>query len=426
MEQQFVIKHDKCRVCKGELKRIMSLGTQYIADCVEKPEQPRHPPVPLILCRCVECTLVQLRDTAPRDWLYREHYWYKSGINESMVEALKDVVKSARSHVDLQLPDTVIDIGANDGTLLDLYMGSRTREGASQVWQALPTRIAFEPAFNLHDELKGRCEIMVPDYFPPKTGYDGPQAKIITSIAMFYDLEDPNAFTAEVKRILHPEGVWVIQLGDLASLIETNGFDVIGHEHLEYYSLGSLTNLLSRHDMIPFHCTRNEVNGGSIRVFVRHMADSTHPIQGTVRTQFEREEDLKLGEMDTWKKLAETVETIRNDVRGIILNEVQNGRPVDVYGASTKGSCLLQYFDLDHTVIRRAIERSPAKWGKFTAGTWIPIVSEEQGRRGAATLWLVPIWHFKDGIMEREAEYLKRGQMLFPLPQVQVVGPNNE
>ena len=421
VEQQLMKKRDTCRVCDGHLKQILSLGNQYISDFVDEPEQPKYPAAPLILCQCVSCSLVQLRDTVPRDWLYQEQYWYKSGINESMVAALADVVNSLFDHVSsIGETDTVIDIGANDGTLLGLY---------GPCWEVskehLPHRIAFEPAFTLHEELAQHCEIMVPDYFPPKTGYDGPKAKIITSIAMFYDLEDPNAFVAEIKRILHPEGVWVIQLGDLASMIESNGFDTICHEHLEYYSLETLTCLLSRHRLLPFHCETNAVNGGSIRVFVKHQADFTRELDDTIEEQLLREAGLKLDTQVPWENLGKLTQGIRSDVRDIILNELQHGRPVDVYGASTKGNTLLQYFELDHTMIRRAIERSPAKWGKFTTGTWIPIVSEEQGRRGATALWLVPIWHFKDGIVAREAEYLKRGQMLFPLPQVQVVGPDN-
>lgn len=412
---QPIRKHNKCRVCATPLDRLLNLGTHFISDFITEPNEPRHPAVPLILTQCPTCKLVQLRDTVPRDWMYKENYWYKSGVNESMVEALKDVVISACCYVDLTENDTVLDIGANDGTLLSLYAALDKK----------PQRIGVEPATNLHTELSQHCEMMVPDYWPPHVRYDGQKAKIITTIAMFYDLDDPNAFVAEIKRVLHHEGIWVIQLGDLGSMIRQNAFDAICHEHLEYYSLESLSYLLQKHDLVPIMCAENAVNGGSLRVYVTHRERGLDS-HSSIAQQRLAESDQKLNASATWHQFSSTVLDIRDSVRQYVMSEVKKGHPVDVYGASTKGNTLLQYFGLDSTLIRRAIERSPDKWGKFTVGTNIPIVPEEQGRRAAAKLWIVPIWHFRESVVAREQEFLHAGgQMLFPLPWPSLVGPDN-
>jgi len=412
MDSQAVVRQRyNCRVCGEKLEHALNLGTLYISDFVDAPETSKHPLVPLILTRCPRCTLVQLRDTVPRDWLYSEQYWYQSGINETMVLALRDVVRSAIKFVNSE-GMTVIDIGANDGTLLDQYpkeLGARKH-----------VRIGVDPAANLHGKLATHCDLMIPDYWPPRGGYDGPKAHIITAIAMFYDLDDPVEFVKEIKRALHPGGVFIIQLGDLASMLRQTAFDAICHEHLEYYSLTSISYLLESCGLNVFDVTWNATNGGSIRVFAKH-ANLAFPIHQRVQAMLAIEKATGVNTLRELLGFGVVVERNRTQV----LEELApfDNQTVDVYGASTKGNTLLQYYDIPG--IRRAIERSPEKWGKYTVGTWLPIVSEEEGREEPAAVWLVPIWHFQNAIIRREMQFLNKGRMLFPLPTVKMIGPSN-
>lgn len=403
-----IVTRNTCRICEdSRLAEVMDLGVPEISDFPKRVEA-RFPKVPLVLVRCEGCGLVQLGHTASRDWLYRE-YFYKSGVNETMVRALSDVVEKAMGIVELCPGDTVIDIGANDGTLLNNYpVGVQ--------------RVGIDPAVNLHRELRQCCEMIIPDYFPPATKYSGPPAKIVTSIAMFYDLEDPKSFVAEVTRILHPEGVWVVQLTDLWETISLNAFDNIVAEHLEYYSFSVLNSLFSLYGLVILDIERNNVNGGSVRYYVVKQGSNILAPVGSFNRMLEEVQRDRLVGLEALKLFVQKVESIRIRVNSYIEAAVYGGKIVDVLGASTKGNTLLQYFGLNSTCIRRAVDRNREKAGRYCAGSWIPIVDEVEGHKNPADIFCCLPWGFKDQLIEREKRYLAAGgKLLFPLPIPEVV-----
>ncbi len=415
-----------CRVCPHDvrLEEVFSLGDICSSNFLD-PAALDPPAAPLTLAVCPSCSLVQLTDTVPFDDLFR-HYWYQSGINEAMVAELRDVVLSATSRVSVGPSDHVVDLGANDGTLLDAYKFFLVSRH--------PIRMAYEPARNLFKDLQEYCETAYNDPFPPSDHhtswrYLAGGAKIITAIAMAYDLEDPNAFVAGIKRALSPEGVCIIQFQDLAGMLAANAFDNICHEHLEYYTLHSLQRLLAHNDLVVYDVDRRAINGGSLRCYIGHK----HPVPDwainqvagvqAVLTQLDVEESAGLIDpldvIHAFRKFDRRVEEIKRQTRAIVRAARAHDGRCDAYGASTKGNTLLQYFGLDHTLIDRLVERSPAKVGKVTAGTRIPIISEEEWRQDPAAVTLVPIWQFREGIIEREASYIKAGgTLVFPLPYV--------
>lgn len=391
----------------------MDLGAPFISDFPRR-VQPRHPPTPLVVVQCKNCGLVQLLHTAPREWMYSE-YFYKSGINESMVAALKDVVEKATTLVDVGIYDVVMDIGANDGTLLRLYK--------DMLGKLCPRRIGVDPALNLHKDLKEHCELIVPDYFPPETTYTGKKAKIVTSIAMFYDLEDPNAFVAEVAKVLDDNGVWVVQFTDLWDTIRLNAFDNFVHEHLAYYDFSTFASLVAFHGMHVVDCERNSVNGGSIRYYVvKEGAKGIQAFPGAFdRLRGEIQNDLKITP-EAFAKFKANVAKCAAKVRKVVEETVVAGGCVDVLGASTKGNTLLQYFGLDSNAIRRAVDRSETKNGRYCVGSWIPVVNEKEGHQEPAEVMLVLPWSFREGLIAREKDYLRAGgKLLFPLPTPQLV-----
>ncbi len=400
---------EKCRVCASQrLEPVLSLGDQYVSDFVAS--DGTGPTAPLELVRCPRCGLVQLRHTFSRGNLYR-HYWYKSGISPTMRRALRDLVSRTCEIAKPLTGDLILDIGCNDGTLLRSY----TIPGLY--------RTGFEPAENLAPEARKGTDWIFNDFFSAglfKKKFGARKAKIVTSVAMFYDLEDPNNFVSDVAAILAPDGVWVVQQNYLATMLEQNGFDNIGHEHLEYYSLKTMRELLKRHLLEVFEVETNDVNGGSLRTFISH--EGRYPIADSVTRQEKHEAELGLNEPATYQKFASNIENIRSRVHDFIAREVRKGKKVYVYGASNRGNTILQYCRLDSSLIRKAADANPEKWGRKTVGTLIPIVSKEEARRDNPDYFLILPHHFLEEITIEEKKFLESGGMfIVPLPEFRIV-----
>ena len=403
-----------CRSCgSSHLESVLDLGNPYVSNFADVPDSSRWPRVPLDLLLCRECGLAQLRHTTPGEWLY-SHYWYKSGISATMRAALADITRKAAQFAGLGSGDSVLDIGCNDGTLLRSYAADGVR------------RVGFEPAHNLACEAAAGTDRIVPEFFTARP-VAGEQFRVITSIAMFYDLEDPNQFVADVASLLMEDGAWIIEMHYLPLVLERNAFDAICHEHLEYYSLTSLEPLLARHGLAVADVETNEVNGGSFRVYVVHRdspAVSVAARRERVTAMRARENAAGLSQPAPYEEFRGRVKRVGAKLRAWLRNEREQGKEISVYGASTKGNTLLQVFGLDHTLIRSAAERNPEKWGKYTVGTWIPIVSEAEARAHADDFLVLP-WHFMEEIQARESEFLVRGgNLIAPLPNPRIVTAN--
>jgi NDP-4-keto-2,6-dideoxyhexose 3-C-methyltransferase len=411
-----------CRVCEGSLESVFSLGEQYVSNFLS-PQQPDGPKAPLELVLCSDCKLLQLRDTVAGETMY-QNYWYRSGTNQTMRNALADIANTAEKLMHLKEGESVLDIGCNDGTLL-----------ASYKTQGI-FRIGFDPAENLavfstkvaNKVING---IFESEAFLQNTELNSRRPNIVTSIAMFYDLEDPNRFVADIKKIMDPQGLWIVQMSYLPLMLKQRDFGNICHEHLEYYSLQSLEYLLKRHDFVLADVELNDVNGGSIRAYIRNReADETAFGDAAYRQQAaerldalcRQETALRLDEAKTYRDFGAWVERIKNDVSGFIHEQVSHGKTVFVYGASTKGNAMLQYFGLDHRLVKAASERNPDKWGKVTVGTRIPIVSEEEARAAKPDYFLVLPWHFIEEFQEREKDYLLGGgRFIVPCPHFSLI-----
>lgn len=399
-------RESSCRVCGGELESILDLGSIHVSTFL-RPEERPAPKVPHDLCACIDCGLVQLRHTVDPDQLYRQ-YWYKSGINESMVAELRDVVAAARILVPVDPDDYVIDIGANDGTLLAAY----GVEGEH------PIRVAYEPAKNLYQNLRPRCEALVSDYFPADSPFPlVHQAKIITSIACFYDLDDPKAFVEAIERVLHPDGVWIVQFQDWDQMRRQHAFDNICAEHLVYYTLRQFETLIDPYDLIVTDAEFRKVNGGSYRLYVRRKGHVVFPSVANMRAR-----EYACDNWDALHQFKWDCMVARDQIRAAIQAEIDVKNTVDLYGASTKANTLLQWCGLTKAQLRYAWERSSDKLGLRTVGTDIPIVAEAIGRSDPPDALLAGIWQFRDSILRREGDYLGEGRrIIFPLPQVDVV-----
>ena len=409
---------DCCRACGSKnLLPILSLGPHYVSNFVDSGILGEKIPLDLVLCDPKQggCSLLQLTCTAPAELMYHQ-YWYRSGMNKTMTAALADIAAKAQRLVSISEGDIALDIGCNDGTLLRAYTDKRL------------FLAGFEPASNLLQYSEKGTGRIINDFFNGpsyRAAFGERKAKIVTSIAMFYDLEDPNQFVIDVRECLDKDGVWVIQMSYLPLMLEQNAFDNICHEHLEYYSLKSLEYVLNRNGMAVFDVELNDVNGGSIRTYIRNSGGRPTIPEGAaqrIEKMRTKERGLKLDEKGPYEVFARRVEAIKSKVFDFIGNEVANGKKVFVYGASTKGNTLLQYFALDSKLIAAAAERNPEKWGKKTVGSLIPIISEEEARAKKPDYFLILPWHFLTEFTQREGPFLKAGgKFIVPLPEFKII-----
>ena len=410
-----------CRISGEPLIPLFTLGTLHLSDFIDPEMEPRMTPVELKLMLAPESGLVQLAHTADFDEMYRE-YWYRSGTNITMRTELKEIAERATKLIRPTLGDTWLDIGCNDGTLL------------SNVSTNI-IRIGFDPALNtfLEEESKKHADTVVVDYFTAEkyeeTGHT--KAKVITSIAMFYDLEDPHAFVRDIDTVLDDEGLWIIQMSYLPLMLKQLAFDNICHEHLEYYSLESLTYLLDQHNLKVVDCELNDINGGSIRIYIRKKnADpalfATSPYRDVADMRVEGiralEEKMELKSPQTYISFFERIQELKKQTMDFINTARGEGKTIWGYGASTKGNTLLQWYGLNNTHIAGIAERSEIKYGKKTAGTNILILSEDEARRAKPDYMLVLPWHFINEFKMREAEYLKAGgAFIVPCPKFEII-----
>ena len=253
--------------------------------------------------------------------------------------------------------------------------------------------------------------------------YGDEKAKIITSIAMFYDLEDPNQFVDDISKILHPDGIWILELSYLPLMLSQNAFDTIVHEHLEYYHLSALEFLLSKFNLKVVHIQLNDINGGSFRVIVQHKEKliDNKSLQHITELR-EKEKNLNLSTNQPFDDFITKINDEKDKLVAFIKNEVSAGKTVHCYGASSKGNTLLQFYNLDKKLIQFIADRNPDKWGRRTIGTDISIISEEESHSMNPDYFLILPWHFINEFTEREKSYLKNGgKLLVPLPEFKII-----
>lgn len=416
-----LIKRKTCRVCGSTaLTPIINLGEQYLQGSFVKSgkEMPPTRKISTSLVRCdpmrdeKACGLLQMEYTIPPEVLYSA-YWYRSGTNNTMCRHLQGIVEEAMEMTDRKESATVLDIGCNDGTLLEFYPASFTKFGVD------PSDVA--------QEIKAPINV-VQDIFPSEeliSRLDGRTFDIITSIAMYYDLEDPIAFTREIKQILSPEGIWVIEMSYMPTMLKMTSYDTICHEHIEYYSLAVIEYILKQAGMKVVNVSHNDINGGSLRCQATHISNFTYKrdeFQQNIKAMRLEEFDLELDTDKPYRHFQDRINVHKEELNSLLKKLKKEGKKIHIYGASTKGNTILQWCGIDHRIIDCAAERNPDKYGAMTLGTDIPIVSEEESRAMNPDYYLVLPWHFKEEFLERERETLERGiGFIFPLPTIEII-----
>jgi hypothetical protein len=404
---------DRCRISGSKnLINVLSLGEQNLTGVFPKSGTEQVSKGPLDLVWCPDSGLLQMKQSYSLDEMYGDNYGYRSGLNASMVRHLTNKIHMLERMVTIGPDDLVIDIGSNDATSLKAYTGKHRKVG-------------IDPTGKKFQEYYTEDITLIPDFFTAdgfKKLFPDDKAKIVTSIAMFYDLESPGKFVQDIESVLSVDGLWHFEQSYMPSMLRTNSYDTICHEHLEFYSFKVVKALLEANGMRVVDVQMNAINGGSFAVTACKANSGIRSNKPIIDWMLRQEDDMGLDTPKPYRDFEERVFKHRKNLLELIEALVADGKKIIGYGASTKGNVLLQFCGLTTAHIPYIAEVNEQKYGSFTPGTLIPIISEEEARKMKPDYFFVLPWHFKDSILEREKEYIKQGgKFIFPLPEIEIV-----
>jgi hypothetical protein len=403
----------KCRISKStNLINILSLGNQSLTGVFPKNKNEVVTEGPVDLVWCPDSGLLQMKQSYSLSEMYGDNYGYRSGLNSSMVKHLQLKIKTLEKLAKPSSDDLVIDIGSNDATSLKTYSGNFKKVGID------PTGNKFKKFYS--DNIN-----LIPDFFSAEVflkSFPNRKAKIITSIAMFYDLEDPIAFVRDIEMCMADDGIWHFEQSYMPAMLKTNSYDTICHEHLEFYSLKVVKQIVEQCGLRILEVQMNAINGGSFAVTVCKKNAFYKSNNVIIDWLLSREDNMKLGTIEPYNKFAERAFKHKDELVKLINSLVADGKKVFGYGASTKGNVLLQFCGFTESEIPYIVEVNEEKFGSFTPGTKIPIISETDAKILNPDYYLVLPWHFKENILSREQDFIANGgKFIFPLPDIEIL-----
>jgi NDP-4-keto-2,6-dideoxyhexose 3-C-methyltransferase len=412
----------KCRICGNEeLVPIISLGNQCLTSVFPRPDSdnPSISPLDLLFCSSKTkevCNLVQLKHNADIEEMYGSTYGYFSSISPTMVSHLSDIMDQVINSIELKDNDTVLDIGCNDGTFLNLYKKERCLN-----------RVGIDPSSEKFKEMFDDDIKVSYNFFSEKKVreiIDNNHCKVISSIAMFYDIDDPIDFAKGIKSLLTDDGIWVVEVAYLPLMMTNLAYDQIMHEHLTYLGLKQMKWIMDKVDMEIIDISLNNINGGSITIIAGNKSHNHKINSKEINLLIEKEKQLE--DKRTFERFARRIASHKNDLNEVL--EIINQTPKTImgYGASTKGNVVLNYCDIKPSQLIKICDQNPEKPGLLTPGSRIPIISKDEMRKVRPDYLLVLIWHFRKEVIEDEIEYINDGgTLIFNLPRIHFVNKSN-
>ena len=403
-------KISNCRLCKSSnLKSVLDLGDQHLTGVFPKSKIEEVSKGPLSLGWCSDCYLLQLLHSFDPSEMYGENYGYRSGLNSMMVDHLSTKIELLCKQFGVSKGDSVLDIGSNDATLLKSYKIEDLN------------RVGIDPTGAKFAHYYPRDIKLIEDFF--RASHMGIEKfKIITAISMFYDLEDPISFVQDIHSVLAQEGVWHFEQSYMPSMLRMNSYDTICHEHIEYYSLTPVKMILEKCGLRIIDVKMNAVNGGSFAITACHenaIFPSNEPL---IDWLLEQERSMGINSLTPFVDFKKKVFQHKHDLKDLLIKLKHAGKVVHGYGASTKGNVLLQFCNITKNELPFIAEINEEKYGSFTPGSEIEIISDKQSKEMNPDYYLVLPWHFKTGILKNEKEYLKKGgSLIFPFPEIEII-----
>ena len=406
------MKINNCRSCGSKkLKSAFDLGSQKLTGVFPKSKKESVPSGSLALVFCENCSLLQLLNSFNPDTMYGDNYGYMSSLNSSMISHLKKKAKKINNFVNLKADDVVIDIGSNDGTFLSFF-SSRVK------------LVGIDPTIKKLSKFYRKDILKIPNFFSAVELKKKitKKVKVVTSISMFYDLENPIKFAEDIYEVLDKDGIWHLEQSYMPMMLKNNSYDTICHEHLEYYSLESIKYIFDKVGFKIIDLEFNDINGGSFSITVCKKNSKFKEVPKIIDWLLYKEKLYKYNELASFKHFFENVKKHKKIFRDLLLNLKDMKKKVIGYGASTKGNVILQFCNINEKLLPCIAEVNEFKHGRFTPGSKIKIIPEKDALKMSPDYFLVLPWHFKNFILKKEKKFLsKEKKIIFPLPDIEII-----
>lgn len=401
-----------CRNCKKKLtNKVINLGNQCISSVFPEKITNKLKEYSLDLFKCNSCELVQFNKTPPLQDMYGLTYGYRTSLSPLMIKHIKKKYDFISKKKYLKKGSSILDIGSNDGTFLNFF----SKGSKFNLFGIDPSAKKFQKYYKKNINL-------VVDYFSKKNlNYINKKFDLITSFAMFYDIEDPNKFCSDINSLLNKNGIWMLELSYFPLLLKNLTYDQICHEHLCYYTLTSFNNIISKHNLKIIDFSFNEINGGSVEIICAKKNSIHLPSLKKINKYFTLEKQIN---SKSFKKFNDRIQNTK-EVLNFFLSKISKNNII-AYGASTKGNIVLNHCKIDNKKIKYICDANSYKYNKFTPGSNLKIISKENMRKKKPKYLLVLIWSFRKEVIKQEISFLKRGgKLIFHLPILHIVDKSN-
>jgi len=400
-----------CRSCKSKkLYYLFSLGDHYFTGIFPQNKNTTVPKGKLTLLMCKNCSLVQLSENFNLNKMYGNNYGYRTGLNLSMVNHIKEKVNYLKNKFEINNEDLVLDIGSNDGTLLKFFNKNNL--------------IGIDPTISKFSKYYPKKIKKVANFFSKKNLdkiLNKKKIKLITSIAMFYDLPDPISFAKDIYNILDDEGIWHLEQSYSGYMLKNLAYDTICHEHAEYYSLKSIKYIFDKSNLKIIDIKFNEINGGSFAISVAKKNSKRKTNKLIIKKILNYEKNNKINTISMYKNFFKKINNEKAKLIKLLVNLNNKNKTIFGYGASTKGNVILQFCNLKDKQIKFICDVNKDKENCYTPGSKIKIINEKLAKKLKPDYYIVFPWHFKNFILKKEKLLIKnKTKFIFPLPKLRI------
>lgn len=403
----------RCRLCReNDLEIFLDLGKKPPSDRILTVEMlsQEEPFYPLEVAFCPHCSLVQILLTIPPEELFSDGYAYYSSFIPALCEHAREISSELIQARQLGADHLVIELASNDGYLLKNYMA-----------QGIPV-LGIDPA---PGQVKAAEKAGVPTLnaffgfeLASKLRRQGKQADVIHANNVLAHVADTNGFVKGIHILLKKNGVAVIEVPYVKDLIDHCEFDTIYHEHLCYFSVTAVDRLFRRHALILNDVKRIPIHGGSLRLLVSH-SDKVSP---RVKTLLADEAEQGMNRIDYYRNFTKTVEALKSELAGLLLEIKNQGHSIAAYGAAAKGTMMINYVDIGRDILDFVVDRNTHKHGKYMPGKHIPIFDTDKLLSEMPDFVLILAWNFAEEIMDQQGLYRQKGgQFIIPVPKPKII-----
>jgi len=408
-----------CKSChKKKLKKVIAIGSQPVSSVFLSKKINNLKKYSLDLYECQNCNLVQFYKLAPLQDMYGTTYGYRTSLSKLMINHIKRKYEKISKFIKLKKESNILDIGSNDGTFLNFFNNKKK-----------VNIIGIDPSAKKFSKYYKKNINLIINYFSffevkkflKKKQIKNNNFALISSLAMFYDINDPNKFCKDISNLLEPNGIWILEMSYFPLLLSNLTYDQICHEHVAYYTLTSFNKIITKNGLKVLDISFNEINGGSIEIICSKTNSRHKPKKEKIENVLNEEKKIN---DSAYRRFNDRIENTKK-VINLFLNEFKNKKVIG-YGASTKGNIVLNHCKINNKHLKFICDANPEKYGKFTPGSNIKIISKEAMRKMKPDYLFVLIWSFRSEVIKQEENYIKKGgKLIFHLPMLHVVDKNN-